>query len=156
MTRESCIAYLTGDTRGPELDPVRLQIGTLVTFDGRTEIVYEGMTLETICDSAVVRRQELLARDQAIVRLQAENELLAAQGKEDHEFRTKAEHEFVRRHPYAFAKFAGLELFLIVFLTIYAWTERWIRGFFRWVYESHRKSRSRHSMRRRGVGALSR
>lgn len=120
VTRESCIAYLSADSNGPRLNPNQLRIGTIVSYDGLTQTIYEGMTLETICDSVAARRQELLSKDRVITQLRTEKETLSAQGAQDRAFRKRTESEFVRRHPYEIALFAGFELILILFVTFYA------------------------------------
>jgi hypothetical protein len=112
LTRLSCIEHLTVDPAGPQLDPTRLKIGSVIVIDGAGHRVYQDMALEDICDLAVRRNEELAAKGRGIAAAK-EQARIAIQAKDA----SVNELERIRKDPAI--HYAGLTMTLSVTLSFF-------------------------------------
>ncbi|HEY0947977.1 MAG TPA: hypothetical protein VGE53_00595 [Candidatus Paceibacterota bacterium] len=99
MTLESCKEYLMHDPAGPRIDPESLRIGTIVFG----EPVFEGMTVEYLCEREVSNKAVLAQKDEQIATLTGSLETQANKHRVYTEFYLGAQEDsmtgYIRRYP---------------------------------------------------------
>lgn len=129
----SCVSYLTTDPSGPQLNARRLQIGSVVTYDGASYRIFAGMTPQDICELAVARSDERNQLQSVISEQQTSIQTLRERGARNEAFRLEIESDLVRKYPYeavvAFSLASAVitSLFIFVVLFLYRQGKRQLR-----------------------------